>query len=208
MMNFNLGEMEIKRSKRKLYLYLLGAILMFLCSIMVLYTAIWYMINSESKYDTFLYRSKELACVISVIGVIFFGIGLVYILSNIIKSKPILEVTKDGFIDNSTMSALGVVRWFDVKEILMVNILVGNISKTTMIGVRVANLSMLIKKKPWHVKKLINGNKLMGYPPITINLNATKEKPEEVLAIMNRYWEEWKHNNEQENESDSISDNN
>lgn len=184
--------MEIKSTKRRLLLYLLGTILLVLCGIIVLYTAIVYM-YSEPLDSTIISRSKEFAFILSIVGILFFGIVMIYLINKIFNNKPILIINKDGFTDDSTISALGFVSWCEVKTISLLHI-----GQLKMIGVDLVDLGSLLINKPWYTKKLIKGNLSMNYPPITINLQSSKESLEEVLAIMNKYWDEWKKNNEQE----------
>ncbi len=183
--------MEIRSTKTKLILLFLGGILMTLCSVAVLYSAIEYM-NYKPEYSTIISRNKELALIVSIIGILFFVVATIYVVLNFFKDKPVLSIGEDGFIDNSTMAAIGFISWKEIKSISLLHI-----GKLTMIGVELFDLNKVLVNKSWYKKKLINGNLSVNYPPITINLNSSREKPEQVLIIMNKYLDEWRKNNEQ-----------
>lgn len=159
-----------------------------------------HLLTGDFSDSHFARRFEFLIVPVGIIGTIFFSIVAGYSIYRAFKNNYVLIIGVDGFIDSSTLGAFGYVAW---KNVQSMSILI--IAQQKLIGVNIDNTQKLMTKSPWYVKKLVKADMAMGYPPITINLNSAKEKPEEVLAIMNKYWNEWKQNNERENESDSIS---
>ena len=134
-----------------------------------------------------------------ILGLTFFSFATIYCVYRVFKFKYLLTVNKDGFTDYSTMGSFGYTSWKDV-----ISIRIFTLSKQKLIGVYVKDIEKLLVNTPWYVKKLTKADIAIGYPPITINLNSAKEKPEEVLVIMNKYWNEWKKNNEKEKTESGI----
>ena len=159
-----------------------------------------HLLTGDFSDSHFAKRVNWLIVPVGVIGTAFFSLVTIYIIYRAFKYKYLLIIDIDGFIDSSTLGAFGYVAWRNVQSISIFSI-----AEQKLIGVNIDNTQKLMNKSPCYVKKLVKADMKMGYPPITINLNSAKEKPEEVLAIMNKYWNQWKLNNECKKESKALS---
>jgi len=182
---------NIKQNKVKLLWIILGPLSFVIIGIwMFLYVVDNY--HAIGYQSTKLLRYKDTSIVLSIITVLFFGTGLIYLVYRLFKYKYLLIITKEGFYDYSTMSTIGFVPWSDVKNI---NLYV--IASQKLIGVNVKKIKKKLSSTSWYKRKFTNWNVIGGLSPITINLNSAKENVDDVILIMNKYWDEWKKNNEQ-----------
>ncbi|WP_419027014.1 STM3941 family protein [Culturomica massiliensis] len=134
-------------------------------------------------------RLKWLVPPMAISAILFLAGAIIYMIYR--WHKCILIIEDNGFTSYSTIAALGYIQWKNVE-----NIIIFTVSEQKFIGVTVNNIEELLNKAPWYAKKTTKINMAMGYPHVTISLQSAKEKPEEVVVMMNKYLDEWRKNNE------------
>ena len=103
------GSIEIRFSKRKLVLILLG-------SIIFVILGFWYFL-SPPKIPISILNNPALIRVVGVASILFFGLGFSFSLKKLVDKSLGLIITSEGFSDNSSGVSGGFVSWEDVSEI-------------------------------------------------------------------------------------------
>ena len=98
---------EIKLSKAKGILTLLGSVAFVLTSIWL----IDYADNHETVDIGFLKLDPAIVIVIGYVGLIFFGLAGLYILYKLFDKKPGLIIDNEGIYDNSSAAAGHLIKW-------------------------------------------------------------------------------------------------
>lgn len=166
-----MDEVIVKQSNRKQILLILLGVIMVTTSIYALYTSL----NRENI--TFI--------VISVIGIIFFGFCLVYMIKKLFFGDKIVVINEEGFYDFSTVMATNnqLIRWEEVKAIRITKVL-GN----SFVSVDLKNSKETLENQGLINKILIKINNYMGYDSININLNNAKNiNSERLKELMQNY---------------------
>ena len=123
-------------------------------------------------------------------GFVFFSICTFFILKVKFKNRNILVINNEGITDNSTALALGFIPWSDVKYMR-----IGFVGSQKFIDVGIRNEALYLERLNRWQRKVIKINQKMGFSMVAINLTFTGYKPEDVLSIMqgffeNRIWDE------------------
>lgn len=160
-------EVIIKQSQQKQFILVLLGIIMVAGSIFIF--------NS----DLALFGVNGVNKIIGLIGIIFFGACLYFIIKRFIKPIDILIVDRNGITDNSSAISIGFIPWEDVKASYITSVFT-----QTFIAVEVEDIDKKLKKLSFFKKIMINLNVKMGYAPVSIVLNSTKYNPQEVLEII------------------------
>lgn len=184
---FSEDNMEIKINYIKTVLLILVGLLLIAGCILVLDIAISYYYGNGAGINNYISRNPILSISVSIIGILFFSIGVIYMLYKLFLKKIILEINRKGFIDHSTIASLGAISWDEV-----IRITPWIAGRQSLIGIYVKDINKLLVGKVWYKRKLTYANMAYGYPPITINLNSTKEDIDDVILMMNHFLEEWK----------------
>ena len=160
-----MDEAVIKQSKSKLLGLVLGALVMTTGSLFICF-------SGESASDR----------IWGAFGAMFFGVGFVFLLSRILRPKPVLVIRKEGFEDYSSLAAAGFVPWEYVEKLEL-----ASVQKQTFISatIKIENEDALFSQGYKNI--LAKANQSFGYPSVNITLNAAKEKPAAVLQIMEEY---------------------
>ena len=96
----------IKSSKGKIALIGLGAgVFVFACVLMILHA------DEQTR------RNPLFLKIIGVIGILFFGIGLIYSVIKLFDNKSALIIDDKGITDNSSGVAVGFIAWQDITHI-------------------------------------------------------------------------------------------
>jgi hypothetical protein len=101
------GEIRIPLSKFKISLLLIGSLLFVAASLCMIIFHV----------ETFFFRNKNVIIFIGVCGVLFFGVTTLFALRKLLDTKPGIIIDKNGIIDNSNSTSLGVIKWSDISEI-------------------------------------------------------------------------------------------
>lgn len=164
-----------------------GLFFSILLIIMLLYVIDHY--NDIGFQTTKLLRHKNFSIPLLIIGIILSGGLTIYLTFRLFNVRHALIIKKDGFIDYSTISAVGFISWASVKSISILTIGFQN-----FIIVDVKSINNLLKPLRRYKQHIVKMTIKLGFPPVAINLNSIKEKPEEIVVIMNKYLDEWRKN--------------
>ncbi len=117
---------------------------------------------------------------IGIVGVVFFGVCLAFIVIRLIKPKHILIIDADGFTENSTAMAAGTrINWSEVQDIYLSSILTQK-----FICVVLKDPDAFMRKLPPIKKMMTKANAASSFAQIQINLSSTTAKYGEVLSTM------------------------
>ncbi len=166
----------IKQNLFRHFLLIAGGLLLLLASL--------FLLLGDFSDSMWIKRFEWVRIPLAVTGVIFFCTGTGYAIYRLWKFHYVLVIDRKGFIDYSTMAAIGFVEWKEVTRIYVRKI---PFMDQKLIGVEVRNINRLCKNQPWYKKKLIQANLKSGYPPITITLNSAKEEVDAVCETMKTY---------------------
>lgn len=131
-----------------------------------------------------------LLLILGVVSAGFMGIVFLYLLKRIIMRTPILVIDKDGITDNASAGGVGLVRWSEVKEVI-----IHTYMDQKLLGIVVHNNDVIEERLSGIKKALfkINKSKAMSMnTPINIPQNVTSVKLEEIKKhiddMLNNNW--------------------
>jgi hypothetical protein len=132
-------------------------------------------------------RYKNTSLIISSIGIIFFGIGFMAGVYQSIKGHILMDINDYGLNYHSCTSGTIVFLWKDIKEVSS-----SAIANNAILCVSLNNPDDFMRKCSYLDRRLMRANVSLGYPPITIGLNAVKENPKDIVSVINGNLTEWK----------------
>ena len=104
---------EIPLSKRKIILFLIGSIMFVVAGILG--------IIMPERFNS-IYKSPEFIRITSILGVIFFGLAMVFTFKKLIGNNKFgLVIDEYGITDYSTATSIGLIEWSDIKAIEKIN---------------------------------------------------------------------------------------
>lgn len=181
-------EVEIRHSKLKILKYLFITIVFFIVSIhMLLYVIDHY--NEVGYQSTKLLRYKNFSIFISVVGALLSGGGVIGFIYMLFKCGRLLTIDTSGININSLCSESTFISWGEIKSIME-----RKLGNQRFIRIEVNDLSKFINKQPSVKRKIMRATIACGHLPVIINLNLSKVDIDDVISMMNNYWEEWKDN--------------
>ena len=147
---------EIPLSKRKIILFLIGSIMFVVAGILG--------IIMPERFNS-IYKSPEFIRITSILGVIFFGLSMVFTFKKLIGNNKFgLVIDEYGITDYSTATSIGLIEWSDIKAIEKINFASKNI-----LVIYVNNPEMYINKASNAIAKhALRMNFKMTGSPITI----------------------------------------
>ena len=164
-------DVNIPQCTRRQLTMILLALIMILVSIFAFMT--------EYKHDI-LIRYEVLLRSISTVGILFFGLILVFLVFRLIRSEAILIINEYGFTDNSTLASLGFVSWEYVEKIYLISVL-------GLEFIAVETDKSFVTDNTKKVWVLAGANNSAGFATININLQSSNAKTKDVMSIMQEY---------------------
>ena len=132
--------------------------------------------------STKMLRYKTLSLIMSIIGILFCSGGLMIMLYGFFKKKlRFLVFNQNGIYIHFIIGTI-FVYWSEIKCIRRYKV-----NKSEFIGLDIYNMESL-KRRYSGMKNAPIRVMCCGHNSITIALSTIKEKPDEVIAIMNDYW--------------------
>jgi hypothetical protein len=169
----NNSNISFKVNKSKLVLSL------FLCMLFVV-TGIFMVIKSPEGDGTSFFKTPILMFIAGLICVVFFSIVFVVGLRRLMSSKPGLEITEEGIIDNSSGVAAGLILWKDIQQIQTSQVM---FQKFLMIIV--ANPHDYINRQQNALKKRTMKMNFSSYgSPISISSNILNTNFQELQQLL------------------------
>lgn len=119
------------------------------------------------------------------IGLALFGPATAYLVYRGLRHRVELRLTADGFTDDSSLTAVGFVPWSEVAGVST-----EEISKATMIGVRLHDADGFIAKLSWFRRVAARTNMRMFGVPVWINPTRLADA-EQIAALLDVYRRSW-----------------
>lgn len=166
------GEMIIKQNLKKQLTLAILAIIMVLPSVFII-------IADTNGARKFINR------IVGTFGFIFFGVCLIFLIKRLIKPKNILVINDKGIEDNSSAISLGFIPWDSIEEVYL-----SQVVTERFICININNIDERLNELSFVKRTLIKINLLFGYAPVSITLNSTKYKHEDVIKIIKSYWKD------------------
>lgn len=117
------------------------------------------------------------------VGVMFFGIGFLFVLSRAFSSRPALVLRHDGIVDDASGVAAGLVPWNEI-EAAYVSELQTHGSRQRYFCILPRNVDWLLaQQNPWKAWLMRQNMKMVG-APVTIPLAGLSMPEEEFFAAI------------------------
>lgn len=113
------------------------------------------------------------------LGIVFFGLGTVMMLTRLLIRRPILIVDREGIVDRAQLIAAGRVTWDEI-EGLSISTVYGQ----TFLGIHVHDLAALLARKSLLQRLAIRSNTSFGYAPINLPQSLLPVPVEKLAAWM------------------------
>lgn len=167
-----MNELVIYTKKGKMILYGIACLLFVVVSGILLVVGL-----NESGND----RLTLIA--IGAIGVLFFGLCMIYWVKSMIKRKPAIIVNNDGIIDQSTYIGAGLINWNEIADIDFVNF-----GGQTYLGIYTLDPDLIIDRSSSFKKMLNRMNKGLLDTQVNIPVKILDCSLEELVETINFYW--------------------
>jgi hypothetical protein len=166
------SKIEIPLNKKKVILALIGA--MFFVGMGLLGA-----LNPENFVSP-VFRNPGVIRIIGVVGVVFFGISLFFIVPKLLEDKQGLTIDSNGIINNSNGINVGLIEWRDVTGIETIEVV-----STKFLIVHIINPEEYIEReKKGILKKAMKANQKMYGSPISITSSSLKMNFKELEALI------------------------
>ncbi len=119
------------------------------------------------------------------LGLLVFGPATAYLVYRAIVRRPALRLTADGLTDESSMTSVGFVPWSEI-----VGVSTEEISKVTLVGVRVREPDEFVASLRWFRRIAARTNLRMFGVPVWINPSGLGGAAE-VAALIDIYRRSW-----------------
>jgi hypothetical protein len=117
------------------------------------------------------------------LGVItgYFLAPLLFHLQRSFSSKPALEVTSEGIVDNTPNLGVGLIPWADVEDIRM-----GRMGVTNYLDITVRDPKVFLRRIGLAKRLNAKATAAFGHSPVFLNLATTKGSAADIWAAIKR----------------------
>jgi hypothetical protein len=137
-------------------------ILLLIAGIGFVFLSFWFMAK-PSDFINFITRSEIIVFTAGILGVAFFGVASVFLFIKLFDKKPGLVINKEGIIDNTHSSSLGLINWSEITKIYKKKVI-----STEILIIEIRNPETYIQKANG-LKKIGLRQNLKSYgTPITL----------------------------------------
>ena len=167
-------QIEIPISKNKLILMILGSIIFVALSfwLIIVRPPVLYFNKADSA---------PIDIIVSIAGILFFGLCLIFIAKKLSDNNPGLVINGDGITDNSSGISAGLIPWKDINEITK-----ETIANQDFLVIKVNNPEEYINRQTGLIKrKAMEMNYRSFGSPINISANGLKCNLSELYMIIN-----------------------
>ncbi len=171
------NEIKIPLSKNKIIVIFFGALLF-------VFLGTWFVIDPE-KFAYRIFHNPDIIRIVGIVSVVFFGICTLFIFRKLFEQKFGLIINKDGIIDNSNATSIGLIKWSDIIGIRVIQVF-----SQKFIMIDVSNPEEYIRLKKKGIGKMAmkaNYNKYGS--PISINTNTLKTNFTELISLIEKEYE-------------------
>jgi hypothetical protein len=117
-----------------------------------------------------------------VIAIIGFLIGFLSAVASALQVKSLITITRDGIIDNSSLSAVGYISFDDIKEFIIITIY-----GKKQIAVIPKDVDIFLSKLSVVKRSMAKRNLNANLPPVTIPVGIAKDmEPEDILSMLKK----------------------
>ena len=161
------GRIEIRTSRVKAVLVLIG------CALFVA-IGVWLLIDPAMSY---------MIKIVGIIGILFFGLGLIVFPKKLIRSQIGIVIDKCGVTDYITKPEVGTIEWCDITHVEIIHI-----AYNKMLAIYVKNPEEYLSRV--RVQGLENNYQLVG-TPFVIPSSILKIKLKDLELIINTKLKEY-----------------
>jgi hypothetical protein len=184
----NFEQIEIRLSKRKLTLMLIGSAVFVVLGVSCA--------TSPEKYRTIMFPNASLIFLTGIASIIFFGICAIAFIIKIADKRPGLIISDKGIFDNSSGVSGGFIPWSDIVEIGETEIKYSTLTRTrskTLINIIVKNPQDYIdKQKSYFKRRLMQINYDSYNSVIGITSNGLQYNYAALKNLLKTKFEEYK----------------
>ena len=168
------GKIEIPLSKRKVIIALIGSGLFVIVGCL-----------GAMKPEVFvspIFRNPEVIRIIGIVGIIFFGLCLVFITRKLFDKKPGLIIDEYGITDNTNATSIGLIEWNDIIRVEKKQVM-----STKFLILHTNNPEKYIQRaKNFISKRAVEMNSKTYGSPISITSNSLKINFEDLETLITR----------------------
>ena len=165
---------EIQLSKKKAMMTLIGA---------AFFIILGYL--GATKPEDFvspIFRNPEIIRIIGIVGVIFFGLCLVFISRKLFDNKPGLIIDENGITDNTNATSMGLIEWNDITMVEKKQVM-----STKFLILHTNNPEKYIQRaKNFISKRAIEMSSKTYGSPISITSNSLKMNFEDLENLITK----------------------
>lgn len=158
-----MNRVEIPLSKGKLLLILFGGLLFVVFGVI-------FIVNPE-RFVSARMSNPELLRLLGIASFLFFGLLSTYALRKLFGNPVGLIIDEEGITDNTSASAVGLIKWTDITEIRTMQV-----KSTRFILIYIANPHEYLERAKGFKKMLMKGNHNMYGTPLSIASNTLQYK--------------------------------
>ena len=172
-----MNKLIINQKRSSIFWFLLSSLALVAGSVVIFIT-----------YDSILYK------IIAVIGVLFFGLGIVLFTKNFINPPELLIIDENGITNKSQGNKLGFIPWEDIKSFSVDKITLGNKGKVnhSLISINLMDEEKYLEKVSGAQRQIMVANKKLNYSVAYINLTGAEKKRDEVKIILDDFLDNYK----------------
>lgn len=171
-MNYKNQSVEIRISRKKIFLLLAGSVILFLIGI-------WIVFGNPATEDQSRFNSVKIT-IAGYASIFFFGLTTIALAKKSFRSSPALLIDNVGITDHSSAVSAGFISWSDIENISRFEI---RGQKFIMIQVKDPESFIQKQNSPLKRKAMSLNNRLYG-TPITISANALEIGFEELYGMI------------------------
>jgi len=168
-------ESIIPLSKTKIVLLTLGSLTFVLASVWM-----WTLGGTEITMDTLFYK------IVSLSGILFFGMTGIYGLTKLFDNKPGLIINQQGLIDNSSAVSGKLIKWSDIEGFE-----ISQIQSTKFILIFVRNPQHYMDQASYLGRFWMKMNYKTYGTPLSISSNSLKCNFDELVVLIEKHLAEF-----------------
>lgn len=171
-------EIKIPLSKKKNLLMLLGATIFVVLGVL-------FVVRPENFTSPF-HQNIALIRLVGISGIVFFGACTIYGMMKLFDKKYGLIIDREGIIDNTNASSIGLIDWADILSVETQNVM-----STRFLLIFIKNPEKYLNRAKGLKRKLLYANMKMYGTPLSIISNSIKFKFDDlddlIKANLNEY---------------------
>lgn len=160
---------------------LIGAIIFVVLGVMVCY--------KPENFVSVMYENKTLIRFAGILSVVFFGACSVYGMIKLFDKRYGLIIDRNGIIDNTNASSVGLINWADILSIETQQVM-----STKFLLIFVTNPDKYLNQTTGLKRKLLQGNMKMYGTPLSITSNSIRCNFDDLQTLTNSNLDEFKKN--------------